>query len=208
MRQYGGLTLGADCFVNGPLSLLKQRTVARHVAVGHLVLREAGLDGCAAAGAINLTDPSDGFDGLVQGVDQEAGHPVLDEFGHRAPFEGDDRGAASHRLDDGEAERLVEVDQMQQRAGLAKRPGSRRSTDRPEIRYPLAVDGRGDPPVEIVLVLDDAGHDQPPVRTARRLQRPASIAPAAPLSEWIRPKNSKLSPPAGSNGKSSSGMPW
>ena len=72
---------------NGPLSLLKQR----------------------AAGAIDLTDPSDGFDGLVQGVDQEAGHPVLDEFGHRAPFEGDDRGAASHRLDDGEAERLVDV---------------------------------------------------------------------------------------------------
>src|SRR6202521_773476 len=158
-------------FVNGPLSLLKQRTVERHVAVGHSVHREAGLDGGSAAGAIDLTDPSDGFDGLVQGVDQEAGHPVLDEFGHRAPFEGDDRGAASHRLDDGEAERLVEVDQMQQRAGLAKRPGSWRSTDRPEIRYPVAVDARGDPPFEIVLVLDDAGHDQPPVRTARRLDR-------------------------------------
>jgi hypothetical protein len=37
---------------------------------------------------------------------------VLDEFGHRAPFEGDDRGAASHRLDDGEAERLVPVSEV------------------------------------------------------------------------------------------------
>ena len=52
-------------FVNGSLSRPKQRTVERHVAVGHSVDREAGLDGGAAAGAIDLTDPSDGFDGLV-----------------------------------------------------------------------------------------------------------------------------------------------
>ena len=44
------------------LSLLKQRTIERQVAVGHSVHREAGLDGGAAPGAIDLTDPSDGFD--------------------------------------------------------------------------------------------------------------------------------------------------
>ena len=53
-------------FVNGPLSLLKQRTVERQVAVGHSVHREAGLDGGAAAGAIDFTDPSPkSFDGTI-----------------------------------------------------------------------------------------------------------------------------------------------
>ena len=51
---------------------------------------------------------------------------VGDQLGHRAPAVGDDRRAAGHRLDDAEAERLVEVDEVEQ--GVARRRA--RPTDR------------------------------------------------------------------------------
>ena len=47
-------------------------------------------------------------------VDDKAGAAVIDELGHRTAAEGDDRGAAGHGLDHAEAERLVEIDQVEQ----------------------------------------------------------------------------------------------
>ena len=73
--------------------------------------------------------------------DEEPGRPVVDQLGHRAAVVGDDRRAAGHRLDDAVAERLVEVDEVQQGVGAAEDLGAllgRR--DRTEVADPVAVE--------------------------------------------------------------------
>ena len=45
---------------------------------------------------------------------------VGDEFGHRSAAVGDDRRAAGHGLDDAEAERLVEVNEVEQGVGATE----------------------------------------------------------------------------------------
>ena len=59
-------------------------------------------------------------DGAGDVGDEHSGHTVVDELGHGAPVERDDGGAAGHRFDDAVAERLVEVDEVQQRSGTAE----------------------------------------------------------------------------------------
>ena len=101
---------------------------------------------------------------------------------------GDHRGAAGHRLDDAEAERLVEVDEVQQRA-RATQQFAAAPRGRPGPRYVTRSPSSAgfDEPLEVLLVLDDPG-DQ---RAACPRGRATSIASAAPLSGWIRPKNSR-----------------
>ena len=89
----------------------------------------------------------------VDVVDQEAVLAVVDDLGHRAPSEGDDRRAAGHRLDDAEAERLVEVDRGASSARAPPRRSARSvGTDRADERAhgrrrcaarPLARSSRG-----------------------------------------------------------------
>ena len=86
---------------------------------------------------------------------------VLDQLGHRAALEGDHGRAARHRLDDAVAERLVEVDQVQQGVRAAEQLGSLVRADRAEERDALAVESRRAPLVEVALVLDDPGDHEP-----------------------------------------------
>ena len=89
--------------------------------------------------------------------------PSSIELRHRAPPERDHRRPAGHRLDDAEPERLLEVDEMQERASAAEQLDPLRRPDRPDVPDPVAVDPRGDVLVEVPLVLDDPGdHERHP----------------------------------------------
>ena len=52
--------------------------------------------------------------------DEEARRPLVDQLGHGAAGKRDHRRAARHGLDDAVAERLVEVDQVEQRGGATE----------------------------------------------------------------------------------------
>ena len=61
------------------------------------------------------------------------------------------------RLDDAEAERFVEVDEMEERVRRAERRRSVDRIDRAEIADPIAIEVRLHLVAEVPLVLDDAG---------------------------------------------------
>ena len=99
-------------------------------------------------------------------MSQVSGHALVDNLGHRAAAIGDDRGAACHRLHDGQAERLIEMDRVQQRSRITEdlRPPLR--ADRPEEYDLVPVDVRLDGVGEIPLILNDAADYQSPSRAA------------------------------------------
>ena len=82
-------------------------------------------------------DRSDGCFGVV---DEEAGHTVGDELGHRAAAVGDDRCAACQCLDDAVAERLVEVVEVQERVRPTEHGRTVSSGHRAEVADRVAVD--------------------------------------------------------------------
>jgi hypothetical protein len=49
-------------------------------------------------------------------VDQKAGHAIIDQLGHRSPVAGNDRRSAGQRFHHRQAKRLVEIDEVKQRA--------------------------------------------------------------------------------------------
>ena len=65
-----------------------------------------------------------------------------------------------HRLDDAVAERLVEVDEVQERVGVAEDGRAFGGADRPDVAHPVAVEVRRDLLVEVALVVDDPGDDE------------------------------------------------
>ncbi len=120
--------------------------------------------------AVESVGVVDGIDGCLEGVDEEPGRTVLDQFGHRAPSVGDDRSAARHGLDDAVAERFVEVDQVEQGVGAPQNGGAFGRGDRAE--EPDVVSEVGlDFSTEVVLVLDDPGDVESAPGTAGDLDR-------------------------------------
>ena len=97
---------------------------------------------------------------------QVPGHALVNDLAHRAAPVGDHRGAARHRLHDGQAERLVEVDRVQQRGRIAEDIGSAPWADRAEEDDLIPVDVRFHGVGKILLVLHDAADHQPSSRAA------------------------------------------
>jgi len=135
------------------------------------VAAETLLDRPAALRRVDLVDALGRRDHLVDGVDHEAGPPVLDDLGHGAEPEGDHRRTAGERLDHHEAE------------GLRPLYGEQRAA-RPSVQLDLGlvvdltaeVDGFGEVRLDLareVLALealvDLAGHDQPDPEPVRDL---------------------------------------
>ena len=118
---------------------------------------------------------------------QVPGHALIDNLGHRAAAIGDDRGAARHRLHDGQAERLIEMDRVQQRGRVTEdiRPALR--ADRAEEYDLVPVDVRLHGFGEIPLVLHDAANHQPSSRPAGDLDGIGS-----PLVGMDAPERDKL----------------
>ena len=83
---------------------------------------------------------ADGVDRRLDVASQVPGHALVNHLGHRAAPVGDDRGAARHSLHDGQAERLVEVDRVQQRSRVAEDIRAALRADRAEEDDLIPVD--------------------------------------------------------------------
>src|SRR5581483_7059752 len=76
----------------------------------------------AHAAAIEIENARQLVGHLLQIVEHEPGHPVVDDFAHGALVEGGHRRAARHRFGEHEAERLARLDRIDQRARAAVEP--------------------------------------------------------------------------------------
>src|SRR5262245_57675884 len=92
-----------------------------HVLLGRPPGGETLFEAGAHLTPVELAQAGDGLDCLCLPVDDETGHTVIDDLGYRTGPEGDDRRAASHRLDHHEAERLGPVDWKQQGRGAGEK---------------------------------------------------------------------------------------
>ena len=169
------------------------RRVERHdplvdgqVLVHHPLDIEAFFDRCAHRPPFERRRLADCCDRLLDGLDEETVLTVADQFRHRSARAGDHRGSAGHRLDDAEAERLVEVDQVQERARAAEQFAARARARPARGRSPALHRERFHEPLEVLVILDDPGDQQRQARPFRDFDRLGG-----PLSGWIRPKNSK-----------------
>ena len=75
---------------------------------------------CRTFSSVERNDARQRRDGLFHGFDDGAGDTFVDDLRHRAAAERQDRRAAGHRLDHGEAERFRPVDGKQQRLRVAE----------------------------------------------------------------------------------------
>ena len=139
----------------------RQLPVHGHVVVRHPGRPEPILEHRPAPPAIQVGRPADRVGGGVDRVHHEPGHPVVDHLGDRTGRPGDDRGAAGHRLDHHQPERLGPVDREQH--------GPRPAEERPLLR--LRRSRRRTRP---------AGR-----RTAAR--SPGGSRPGRPRPPWPRP---------------------
>ncbi len=73
---------------------------------------------------------------------------------------GDDRCPARHRLDDAVAERLVEVDEVQEGVGGTEHGRPFGAADGSDVAHAVVVEVRHDLLVEVSLVVDDASDDE------------------------------------------------
>ena len=78
----------------------KERSVQVQISIGHPVYRKTLGYRCSACGTINFADAADRIYGFIDVVDQEAGHAIVDQLGHRSAVAGDHRRAAGERLHD------------------------------------------------------------------------------------------------------------
>jgi hypothetical protein len=81
---------------------------------------------------------------------------VFYKFGHATPVKGDYRSAAGHGLDNGQAERLIEIYGMQKRACLAKQPVALNRPGAADINRIVVVQVRFDVLVIVGFILDDS----------------------------------------------------
>ena len=96
---------------------VRSREAAVHgdMLVDHAFSREVLFGVAAAGGTIDRVRALHGLDHLVDRIAQQSAHAVLDDLGRRAVAEGNDRSAASERLDHHHPERLRPADRVEQR---------------------------------------------------------------------------------------------
>src|SRR5882672_2229220 len=112
-RRFAGSTMGASHMLRRLPGAVKpifaasaevrrssdERAVERNIAIGHVIDGEPRRNGSAAGGAVDLVDPRDGQDGVVEVVDEKTSNAMIDQLGHGAATIGDHRCTAGHRFD-------------------------------------------------------------------------------------------------------------
>src|SRR6185295_19310687 len=109
--------------------------VRREVLAGHAIETEVGDGVLSYLCPVECPDPRHRFDRLFDVADEEPGHGVLDELRHGSASIGHDGRATRHRLDDAVAERLLEVDEVQQRDGAAEHVGPELGPDGSDVAH-------------------------------------------------------------------------
>jgi hypothetical protein len=79
------------------------------------------------------------LDGLVHVVHQKTIFTVFDQFRHAAPVKGDHGCTAGHGFDNGQTERLIKLDGVQQRTGFAEQPVALNGSDAADIYTTLSL---------------------------------------------------------------------
>lgn len=97
--------------------------------------------------------------GSFPGVYQKAGFAVSQKLGHGAPVDRDDGRSAGERFHDAVAERLVEVNRMQQCLRISQQGAFSFRPDGADISDLIGEIGLN-ALVEIPLILDDSRDDQ------------------------------------------------
>ena len=114
-RGRGFLLRGADGFRR-----LEQRTIDADIVLRHPCGGKALLETLPHLFPVERDDARQRRDRLFHGLDDGAGDAFVDDLRHRTAAERQDRRAAGHGLDHGEAERLRPVDRKQQRLRVAE----------------------------------------------------------------------------------------
>src|SRR5437867_13378422 len=96
----------------------EDRFVNLEIASSHDRSIEPLLCTSAAEGGIDSLHSAKGADHLIEGIDNEAGLPVLYDLGRGAAVEDDYRGATGHRLRHDETKRLVPLDRHEHAGGV------------------------------------------------------------------------------------------
>src|SRR5581483_5679354 len=125
-------------------------SVEREIVVHHAVHIEPPLDGRAHSCTVEFLHPAHGCDSRGHVSDEKSSLSVAHDLEHRSAAGCDHGGAAGHRLDDAEAEGLVEVDEVQERSCSAEQLSAPVGADRTEVAHTLTVDPRLDELLEIV----------------------------------------------------------
>ena len=109
----------------------------------------------AAIGAVNRFNTGNILNGLVHVVDQKATFAVFDKFRHAAPIKGDHGCSTGHGFDNGQAERLIKLYWVQQRAGFAQQTVALSGSDAADINHLVEVYVRGDVMVIVSMILNN-----------------------------------------------------
>ena len=99
---------------------------------------------------------------------------------------GDHRRAARHGLDDAEAERLVEADEVEEGPRSGEQLAAAIGTYGTDVGDPLSAEPGFDASLEVLVILNDPRDDQRQIGLLA-----TSIASTVPFSGWILPKNSR-----------------
>src|SRR5277367_5394978 len=90
-------SIGCSATEKSRRSSAKEQSVQLQISIGHAVYRKTRGHRRPAGGAIDFTDTADRIHGFIDAVDQESGHAIVDQLGHRSAVGGDDRRAAGER---------------------------------------------------------------------------------------------------------------
>lgn len=131
--------------------------VESEVVVNHPLDPEPRFNGRPDGCAIERTRGVHGRNRLILRVDEKTALAMTHDLSHRTATPGDDRCAASHRLDDTETERLIEVDEVQQGRCAPEQRSTLLDSHRADVPHEHVVDSRLDEPFEIAAIQARAG---------------------------------------------------
>src|SRR5579875_3258345 len=134
--------------------------IQRLVVAGHPGRREPLLEPRPNGAAIEPIDLLHRARSLLDAVDDETRHTVLDDLRHRAAWERNDGRAAGHRLNDDEPEGLRPVDRKEQRARIAEECALLSLPDLADELDERMIEQRADALLEVLPVgVVDLGRD-------------------------------------------------
>jgi hypothetical protein len=146
---------------------IHQTSIDLDVFVDHASAAEPRDRALPHAPPVEVEDARQLVSHLLEVLEHQPGHPIVDDFADRTAIERRNRCAARHRLGQNEAERLTCLNRIQQRARAAVQLYLRLQVGFAEVHNVPAVHMRRD--VLAVIVVFGGGKDQAHADTPRDL---------------------------------------